>query len=67
MDIQPVKEKKPRKVNVQPHERKLNKWSEHVKQYCTDNDIKYRDALRSEDCKKKYIKIVCSTLLKVEK
>ena len=32
--MEPVKEKKPRKVNVQPHERKLNKWSEHVKILC---------------------------------
>ncbi len=54
--MEPVKEKKPRKVNVQPHERKLNKWSEHVKQYCADNKVKYRDALRSEDCKTKYRK-----------
>lgn len=56
MDIQPVKEKKPRKVNVQPQDRKPNAWSVHVKQYCADNKVKYRDALRSEDCKEKYKK-----------
>jgi hypothetical protein len=58
--MEPIKEsikiKKPRNVKIQPEDRKQNKWSEHVKQYCTDNDIKYRDALRSEDCKKKYRK-----------
>ena len=55
--MEPVKEKKPRKVNVQPQDRKSNKWSEHVKQYCSDNKIKYRDALRDENCKLKYKKI----------
>jgi len=51
-----IKIKKPRNVKVQPEERKQNKWSAHVKQYCIDNDIKYRDALRSDDCKSKYKK-----------
>ena len=56
--MEPVKEsiKKPRKIKVQPQDRKPNKWSEHVKQYCSENDIKYRDALRSNDCKEKYKK-----------
>jgi hypothetical protein len=51
-----IKFKKPRKVKVQPEDRKQNKWSIHVKQYCIDNDMKYRDALRSDDCKSKYKK-----------
>ena len=51
--MEPVKEtikiKKPRNVKVQPEDRKQNKRSIHVKQYCIDNDMKYRDALRSDD------------------
>ena len=56
--MEPVKEsiKKPRNIKIQPQDRKPNKWSEHVKQYCSDNKVKYRDALRSEDCKIKYKK-----------
>lgn len=58
--MEPVKEtikiKKPRNVKVQPEDRKQNKWSIHVKKYCIDNDMKYRDALRSDDCKSKYKK-----------
>ena len=56
--MEPIKEsikiKKPRNVKVQPEDRKQNKWIEHVKKYCADNAMKYRDALRSEDCKGKY-------------
>ena len=56
--MEPVKEsiKKPRNIKVQPQDRKPNKWSEHVKQYCSDNAMKYRDALRDENCKLKYKK-----------
>ncbi len=54
--MEPVKEsiKKQRNIKVQPQDRKPNKWSEHVKQFCSYNAMKYRDALRSEDCKGKY-------------
>ena len=62
--MEPVKSiKKPRVVKVQPIDRKPNKWSDHVKKYCVDNDMKYRDALRSEDCKTKYSK---SKVFKIE-
>ena len=56
--MEPVKEsiKKPRNIKVQPQDRKPNKWSEHVKQYCSDNAMKYRDAVRDENCKLKYKK-----------
>lgn len=35
-------------------ERHENTWVTHVKNYCKENNIKYRDALRDENCKETY-------------
>ena len=51
--------RKPRKVNrklTDPSDRKVNVWSSHVKQYCVDNNVKYRDALRNQECRDSYYK-----------
>lgn len=35
-------------------ESKPNAWTNHVKSYCIENGISYREALRSDECKKLY-------------
>lgn len=34
----------------------VNKWIEHVKQYATNNGLKYKDALKDPNCKGSYTK-----------
>ena len=35
-------------------DRQENTWVTYVKEYCKKHDIKYRDALRDENCKTQY-------------
>lgn len=59
MDTQDVKVKKtrvPKPKEPKPKEPKMNAWTHHVKNYCIEHDIKYRDAMRSEECKSLYHK-----------
>ena len=61
------KQRQPNRKLKSPSERKPNTWSSHVKQYCEDNNVKYRDALRTPECKTSYyIKKNCSRKLKIE-
>ena len=41
---------------IAPSDRKPNTWSSHVKQYCVEDNVKYRDALRTPECKTEYYK-----------
>ena len=50
------KQRKPNRKVKSPSERKPNTWSSHVKRYCEDNNVKYRDALRATECKEAYYK-----------
>ena len=50
------KQRQPNRKLKSPSERKPNTWSSHVKQYCEDNNVKYRDALRTPECKTAYYK-----------
>ena len=50
------KQRQPNRKLKSPSERKPNTWSSHVKQYCEDNNVKYRDALRTPECKAEYYK-----------
>ena len=50
------KQRQPNRKLKSPSERKPNTWSSHVKQYCEDNNVKYRDALRTPECKTEYYK-----------
>ena len=50
------KQRQPNRKLKSPSERKPNTWSSHVKQYCEDNNVKYRDALRATECKEAYHK-----------
>lgn len=55
MDIQDtLKVKKPREPNEPKKEPKANAWTHHVKNYCIEHGMSYRDALRSDECKKLY-------------
>ena len=49
-------QRQPNRKLKSPSERKPNTWSSHVKQYCEDNNVKYRDALRATECKEAYHK-----------
>ena len=49
-------QRQPNRKLKSPSERKPNTWSSHVKQYCEDNNVKYRDALRATECKDAYYK-----------
>ena len=49
-------QRQPNRKLKSPSERKPNTWSSHVKQYCEDNNVKYRDALRTPECKTAYYK-----------
>ena len=54
MDSMPKTPRQPNRKLKSPSERKPNTWSSHVKQYCEDNNVKYRDALRTPECKTSY-------------
>lgn len=41
-------------VESKAKESKPNAWTNHVKSYCIENGISYREALRSDECKKLY-------------
>ena len=48
-------QRQPNRKLKSPSERKPNTWSSHVKQYCEDNNVKYRYALRANECKEAYL------------
>ena len=50
------KQRQPNRKLKSPSERKPNTWSSHVKQYCEDNNVKHRDALRTQACRETYYK-----------
>ena len=47
----PKTPKAPKEPKKEP---KGNAWTHHVKNYCVEHGVAYRDALRSEECKKMY-------------
>ena len=49
---------KKKKVVKIPKIKRENPWSSHVKKFCIENNMKYRDALRSDECKKQYYGVV---------
>lgn len=44
--------------------KQMNPWALHVKNYCIEHNVKYRDALRSEECKGLYRKTKSELALK---
>ena len=62
----PKTPRQPNRKVKSPSERKPNTWSSHVKQYCEDNNVKYREALRATEYKTEYYKKKnCSRRLKI--
>jgi len=46
--------------STQPKPKLINKWIEWVKNYAIDNDMSYRDALKSPLCKSTYLNLKTS-------
>ncbi len=45
----------------------MNKWIQHVTDYAKKNNIKFRDALKDENCKKEYQPTVMENEKKMKK
>ena len=43
-------------LSEEPETKKSSKWIEHVKEYSKQNNISYKESLKSEKCKSSYKK-----------